>query len=133
MAPPKRHDSGRRRCTTMNGTQSRIVGGIGVMAMGLVGCGEPGSTGTTARAVTATHAEIVTNWNARAVTATVASGQAPTLRGRTIAIMHVSMFDAVDLIEGGYHVYAADVAVPPGASAPAAAAAAAHRALTRLF
>src|SRR5262249_54899974 len=81
----------------------------------------------------AAHAEFVTLWNARAVAATVAPGQAPTLRGRTLTIMHVSMFDAVDLIVGGYHVYAADVVVPARASAPAAAAAAAHRSLRRLF
>jgi len=47
--------------------------------------------------------------------------------------MHISMFDAVDLIVGGYDVYGTTANAPPGASPKAAAAAAAHRVLSRTF
>src|SRR4030095_6344391 len=105
----------------MNSGHSSIIG-IGFITLSLMGHGEDAAVTRAVYAATdpnAAHAEFVTLWNARAVAATVASGQAPTLRGRTLTIMHVAMFDAIDLIVGGYHVYAADVAVPAGGSAAA--------------
>ena len=52
---------------------------------------------------------------------------------RVMAMVHAAMFDAVNAIERKYSVYAVDVSAPPGASADAAAARAAHGILERLY
>lgn len=72
-------------------------------------------------------ADVVTVWNQQVVT----SGGPQTQR--TFAMVHLAMFDAVNAIEGGYRPYLALPAPPPGASAEAAAASAAHGVLRRLF
>jgi hypothetical protein len=50
-----------------------------------------------------------------------------------LAIVHAAMFDAVNSISGEFHPYAFEFNAPKGASPEAAAAAAAHLALVRLY
>src|SRR5688572_19210989 len=73
------------------------------------------------------RADIVTDWNLH----TFAAGgpQAP----RTLAMVHLAMFDAINAIEPRYRPYLTLPAPPAGASAEAAAASAAHGVLVRLF
>src|SRR5262245_45965154 len=52
---------------------------------------------------------------------------------RTLAMLHVAMFDAINSIEHVYTPYRVDVRASAGASAEAAAAQAAHDVLSLLF
>jgi hypothetical protein len=76
------------------------------------------------------QADVVQDWNIEAlrVTFTVGPPQA-----RVLAIMHVAMHDAINVVTREYETYAAELAVPPGTSATAAGAPAAHRVLVSLF
>jgi hypothetical protein len=56
----------------------------------------------------------------------------PARIGRTAAIMHLAVFDAVNSIVGDYRPYLESIPAPAGASAEAAAIAAAHRAVSTL-
>ena len=78
-------------------------------------------------AASVARADVVTQWNQQVVT----SGGPQTQR--TFAMVHIAMFDAVNGIEQRYTPYLMPPAVPVGASAEAAAAAAAHGVLARLF
>jgi PAP2 superfamily len=78
----------------------------------------------------ATHADIVTDWNAIMVKTVVPAD--PFLQARSAAIMHLAMFEAVNSIVGDYEPYLRHVTAPPGASPEAAAIAAAHRVLVVL-
>jgi len=71
------------------------------------------------------RADLVTDWNLR--TLTLGGPQ------RTLAMVHLAMFDAINAIEPRYRPYLALPAPPAGASAEAAAASAAHGVLVRLF
>ena len=76
-------------------------------------------------------ADVVTDANARA--AEIASklpGTPPAVR--TMAIVQVSVFDAVTAITGRYPAFRAPVPAPPGASVEAAVAAATRTALSKL-
>lgn len=84
-------------------------------------------------AVHAARADVVTDWNETAVRATEIAGAPVPVQMRMMAIVHAAIFDAVNAIEGKYASYAIEVAAAPGASAEAAAAAAAHGILERLF
>ena len=77
----------------------------------------------------------VSEWNQVAVTLTLGAipAQAPVQQCRTMAIVQVSVHDAVNAITGEYDTYGATGPVPPGASAEAAAIAAAYHALKALF
>jgi len=78
-------------------------------------------------------ANIVVEWNATAVATALAAGQGPVPQTRSMAIVAVAVNDAVNAISGRYPTYD-DVGVPPwSASTDAAAAGAAHRALTTLY
>lgn len=59
--------------------------------------------------------------------------QLPFVGTRTMATMHVAMFDAVNSIEGRYAPYKVKVAAAPGSSSDAAAVAAAHATLVKPF
>jgi hypothetical protein len=52
---------------------------------------------------------------------------------RSMAILHAAVYDAVNAIDRTHADYLVHVAAPPGASEPAAAAAAAHDVLTQLY
>jgi hypothetical protein len=77
----------------------------------------------------------VTEWNQQAVALTVlpASALAPVQQNRVMAIVQVSVHDAVNGITGEYATYLPAAPAPDGASAEAAAIAAAHLALRTLF
>ena len=79
------------------------------------------------------HADVVTDWNQTAVAAVLAAGQNSLQQSRTLAMVHAAMYDAVNSIERRHLPYVADIAAPAGASREAAATAAAHTVLSRLF
>jgi hypothetical protein len=76
---------------------------------------------------TPVRADTVTDWNLQVF----ASG-GPQIQ-RTLAMVHIAMFDAINAIEPRYTAFLSLPAPPPGASAEAAAASAAHGVLLRLF
>lgn len=78
-------------------------------------------------------ADVITDWNEKAVAAGYAARIAPDLHSRNMAIVHVAMFEAVNSIEPRYTPYRTRLQAEPGSSRDAAAAAAAHYALVRLF
>ena len=79
------------------------------------------------------RADVVTDWNQTAIRATEIAGAPVPVQTRVMAMVHAAMFDAVNAIERKYSAYAVDVSAPPGASAAAAAAGAAHGILERLY
>jgi hypothetical protein len=78
-------------------------------------------------------ADVITDWNEKAVTAGYTARISPDMHARNMAIIHIAMFEAVNSIQPRYTPYRKALAAPPGASAEAAAASAAHHALLRLF
>src|SRR5262249_17525827 len=81
----------------------------------------------------ACFADAVLDWNEVALARVVASGQPPPDGARTMAMVHVAIFDAVNAIEQRYKPYAFSGAAPAHASADAAAAGAARTVLNGLF
>jgi PAP2 superfamily len=79
------------------------------------------------------HADVITDWNDKVVAVGVQARQAPFVHTRSVAIVHVAMFDAVDSIDRRYAPYRVQVRTTAGTSREAAAAAAAHFALVRLY
>jgi hypothetical protein len=77
-------------------------------------------------------ADAVLDWNELGVAAVVAARQSPPDGARTMAIVHVAMFNAVNAIEPRFRSYGAGLGAAAGASADAAAAAAAHAVLVKL-
>lgn len=79
-------------------------------------------------------ADVVLDWNSTMLAAVRTDRTPPPKASRAMAIMHVSIYDAVIGVLGGYEPYAVREPAGPGPiSAEAAAAAAAHRALVALF
>ncbi|MDB5954799.1 vanadium-dependent haloperoxidase [Ramlibacter sp.] len=79
------------------------------------------------------HADVVTDWNETAVTAVYAAGLSPDLQSRAMAIMHIAIFEALNSIAPRYAPYRAKLPAQPGALPDAAAAAAGHDVLVKLF
>src|SRR5215471_18715239 len=76
----------------------------------------------------------VTFWNTVAERAfTPTQGTNPVNQSRTYAILHASIHDALNAIDPRYASYTPGLAQDPGASAPAAVAAAARSVLTTLI
>ena len=82
--------------------------------------------------VPASAADAVIEWNQIAVAATVTAGQGPVPQKRTIAIVHVSVHDAVNAITCDYRTYLS-IRCGPWGTTEAAAIGAAHRALVGLL
>jgi membrane-associated phospholipid phosphatase len=78
-------------------------------------------------------ADVVTDWNAAALDAIRLARTAPPSASRVLAILHVSIYDAVNGISRRNRTYFVPSAVPASASPEAAAAAAAHRVLVTFF
>jgi hypothetical protein len=78
-------------------------------------------------------ADVVTEWNEIANATAVAGKHFGTDASRTTALVHAAVFDAVNAVEGRYTPYKIRVTAPAGASAEAAAIAAAHTVLARLY
>ena len=79
------------------------------------------------------HADVVTDWNTAALDAIRAGSTAPPIASRSLAILHVSIYDAVNGITRTHEPYLVRGIVPASASREAAASSAAHRALINLF
>ena len=93
---------------------------IGLLAL-MILAGVPGA-----------HADIVTDANARAADA-VSRIPAPPITVRMMAIVQVSVFEAVNAVTGRYPPQRAKLAPAPGASVEAAVAAATRTALSKLM
>src|SRR6266496_40203 len=92
-----------------------------------------GSVSTALLISTLAHADVVTDWNNAALNAIRAGITAPPIASRSLAILHTSIYDAINGIARMYEPYLVQSAVPAGASREAAASAAAHEALVNLF
>jgi hypothetical protein len=82
---------------------------------------------------TVAHADVVAEWNNAALDAIRAGHTPPPLASRSLAILHVSIYDAVNGIDRTHEPYLVQSEVPASASREAAASAAAHEALVNLF
>jgi len=78
-------------------------------------------------------ADSVTDWNQTAIEVMKVARVAGNPWSRTLAMMHVAMFDAINSVQGHYTRYVVTVPLTPSASAEAAAAAAARNILLQLF
>src|SRR4029077_5273055 len=76
-------------------------------------------------------ADVITDWDERAV-AFIQPRMVPPAAYRAMAIVHIAMFDAVNLIEPRYRAYSAQLPATRQTSKEAAAAAAAGAVLTNL-
>jgi membrane-associated phospholipid phosphatase len=76
---------------------------------------------------------VVTDWNNAALDAIRNGHTPPPIASRSLAILHVSIYDAVNGITRTHEPYLVPSAVPASASREAAASAAAHKALVTLF
>jgi hypothetical protein len=77
--------------------------------------------------------DVVTDWNSLALDTIREANTPPPIASRTLAILHASMYDAVNGISRECEPYFVRGPVPASASPVAAASAAAHDVLTTLF
>lgn len=78
-------------------------------------------------------ADEVLDWNDVALGRVLAAGQSPPDGTRTMAMVHVAMFDAINAVERRYVPYNFSIRAPTGTSAEAAAVASAATVLLELF
>ncbi|HXQ02382.1 MAG TPA: phosphatase PAP2 family protein [Candidatus Udaeobacter sp.] len=79
------------------------------------------------------NADVVTDWNNAALDAIRTGNTPPPIASRSLAILHTSIYDAVNGIARTHERYLVPSVAPASASRPAAASAAAHKALVHLF
>src|SRR4051812_12168189 len=84
-------------------------------------------------AASSAHADSVNDWNQVAADAVVAARISPDMQSRSMAIVQVAIFEALNSIQPRYTPYRARLQVEAGALPDAAVAASAHDALVRLF
>ena len=77
--------------------------------------------------------DVVTDWNNAALDTIRADRIAPPIASRSLAIVHVAIYDAVNGIARTHEPYLVPSAVPASASREAAASAAAYQTLVSLF
>jgi len=82
---------------------------------------------------TVAHADVVTEWNNAALDAIRNGDTPPPSASRSLAILHASIYDAVNGIARTHEPYLVQSAVPASASREAATSTAAHGALVSLF
>jgi len=82
---------------------------------------------------TPADADVVTDWNNAALDAIRAERTAPPIASRSLAILNISIYDAVNGIARTHERYLVPSVAPESASREAAASAAAHKALVNLF
>jgi PAP2 superfamily. len=82
---------------------------------------------------TPAHADVVTDWNIAALDAIRTGRTPPPIASRSLAILHVSIYDAVNGIARTHEPYLVQSGAPTSASREVAASAAAHKALVNLF
>ena len=78
-------------------------------------------------------ADVIMDWNARADAVAAEKRLPPPVQGRALALMHVSMFEAINAIERRYKPYRLELVADRNTSREAAAASAAHAVLTALY
>ena len=78
-------------------------------------------------------ADVVTEWNSAALSAIRTSRTSPPAASRALAMLHVSVYDAVTGITRRHEPYLVQSTVPASASKEAAVSAAAFRVLVALF
>ena len=86
-----------------------------------------------AATVRTARADVVTDWNNAALTAIRSERTTPPEAARALAILHVSIFDAINGFERDFEPYFVKARPRGDGSQDAAAAAAAHQVLTSLF
>src|SRR5215470_11654985 len=79
------------------------------------------------------NADVATDWNNAALDAIRNGHTPPPIASRSLAILHVAIYDTVNGIARSYEQYLVESAVPASASREAATSAAAHEALVNLF
>ncbi|MSU77418.1 MAG: phosphatase PAP2 family protein [Gemmataceae bacterium] len=77
--------------------------------------------------------DMVIRWNETVLQAIRADRSSPPIAARSLAIVHLAIYDAVMAIERTHQHYLVDLSASPGTSSEAAAAAAAHRCLISLY
>jgi PAP2 superfamily len=82
---------------------------------------------------TLAHADVVTDWSSATLDAIRDGHTPPPIASRSLAIVHVSIYDAVNGIARTHKPYLVQSAVPASVSREAAASAAAHEVLINLF
>ena len=83
--------------------------------------------------VSPARADVITDWNEVALEAVIAAREAQPTQARSVTMVHVAMFEAVNAVERRYARYATKVAPASGASREVAAATAARAVLTKLY
>jgi hypothetical protein len=78
-------------------------------------------------------ADAVTDWNETAVNAVYAAAMSPDRQSRSLAMMHIAAFEAVNSIAPRYSPYRARLPAEPGAAPDAAVAVASHHVLIKLL
>jgi hypothetical protein len=79
------------------------------------------------------RADVLSDWTDLAVQTSVANKQPPFVQTRTLAMVHLAVFEALDAIDHRYQPYRSPLPPNPGASPEAAAATAAHDVLLAVF
>lgn len=79
------------------------------------------------------NADVVTDWNTAALNTIRTDRTPPPRASRALAILHASIYDAINGITRTHEAYFVQSAVPASASKEAAASAAAHMVLVTLF
>jgi hypothetical protein len=79
------------------------------------------------------QADVVSDWNVTALRTTAAAPFNPPLESRNLAMVHAAIFDAVNAIGREFEPYAVSIEATRPVSAEAAASAAAHLVLLRLY
>jgi PAP2 superfamily len=79
------------------------------------------------------ESDVVTDWNTAALSAIRTNSTPPPQASRALAILHTSIYDAVNGVLRTHEPYFVEEKGPANASEEAAASAAAHKALTTLF
>jgi len=79
------------------------------------------------------HADVITDWNNAALDAIRLDKTPPPKASRSLAMLHVAMYDAVNGIRRTHETYLVVSAVPTSASLTAAASAAGYRVLVALY
>src|SRR5439155_26572390 len=79
------------------------------------------------------HTDVVTDWNKAALDAIRADQTPPPVASRNLAILHASIYDAVNGISRTHEAYFVQSVVSASGSMAAAASAAAHSVLISLY
>jgi hypothetical protein len=82
---------------------------------------------------TSANADVLGDWTDVALTAAATAKQCPPQQSRTLAMVHVAMFDTINAVDTRYAFYKVKATPSVGTSADAAAAVAAHDILVALF